>query len=169
MTKLLTTANSLLEAELIVTRLRAHNINADIPDRHTVGINPLLTPVMGGVRITVFEEDWPAAFQILNAPEPDSSDVVASELRDYEPSTETCPACGSHDVAQNRPSHTLIDSIMSLGLGALFVVRRKRLRCAACKHVWRTGATSRTAKIAEFMFDCLGFAVLLFCIYALFF
>jgi hypothetical protein len=167
--KLLSTANSLLEAELLVTRLRAHNIEAEIPDRHTAGINPLLTPVMGGVRITVHEEDWPKAFQILNAPEDSSSHLVADELRDYEPTAESCPICKSTDVTPNRPSHSLLDSILSYGLGAMFVVQRKRMRCASCKHVWRTGKASRSAKVGEFLFNCLGVAVLLFFVYAVFF
>jgi hypothetical protein len=43
----------LYQAELAATMLRAHGINAQLPDRNLANANALLLNAMGGVRVTV--------------------------------------------------------------------------------------------------------------------
>lgn len=167
MHKLLFTANSLIEADLLAARLRAHGIEAQVPDRHTAGNQPFLTPVLGGVRVTVAEADFQEALRVLNEPEPSDSQIVAEELVNFEPNSEPCPLCESTNVVANSPSHTLADSVLSLGLGALFVVRRRRLRCKQCNNVWRSKQASQAAKIAEVVLFIVGMGLAGFAIYTL--
>lgn len=66
--KQLYVASTLVEADLIVARLAAAGIAAQIPDRHTAAMAPHLITVLGGVRIMVADEDLAAAQKIISRP-----------------------------------------------------------------------------------------------------
>lgn len=53
------------EAHFIRSVLEGAGIEAFIPDEHTVGVHPGLTPAIGGVRVLVRPEDAEAAREVL--------------------------------------------------------------------------------------------------------
>lgn len=120
-----------MEAEVLAARLRAFGINAELPDRYTASNNPFLTPALGGIRVMVADEDLEEALRILNEP------IVINGGTDED--DEKCPKCGSTSIEPNRPSHSFLDAFVSIVVGALFVVRRPRMKCQKCGNVFRSG------------------------------
>jgi hypothetical protein len=64
--KVIRRCNFLHEAELLRSVLTAADIEARIPDEHTVGVNPGYINMMGGVRLLVRSEDFDRASTILD-------------------------------------------------------------------------------------------------------
>ena len=59
--------NWLHEAEFVKSVLAAEGIEADIPDEHTMGVQPLYGAAIGGVRVRVRPEDFARATEALAA------------------------------------------------------------------------------------------------------
>jgi len=59
--------NWLHEAEFVKSVLAAEGIEADIPDEHTMGVQPLYGAAIGGVRVRVCQEDFARATEALAA------------------------------------------------------------------------------------------------------
>jgi hypothetical protein len=59
--------NWLHEAEFVKSVLAAEGIEADIPDEHTMGVQPLYGAAIGGVRVRVRQEDFARATEALAA------------------------------------------------------------------------------------------------------
>ena len=59
--------NWLHEAEFVKSVLAAEGIDADIPDEHTMGVQPLYGAAIGGVRVRVRPEDFARATEALAA------------------------------------------------------------------------------------------------------
>ena len=63
--ELLTTSNALLDAELIVARLRGSNVPAWLKDQHIVSAHSMIAPVVGGVKVLVRKRDLESARELL--------------------------------------------------------------------------------------------------------
>ena len=59
--------NWLHEAEFVKSVLAAEGIEADIPDEHTMGVQPLYGAAIGGVRVRVRSEYFARATEALAA------------------------------------------------------------------------------------------------------
>ena len=59
--------NWLHEAEFVKSVLAAEGIEAEIPDEHTMGVQPLYGAAIGGVRVRVRPEDFARATEALAA------------------------------------------------------------------------------------------------------
>ena len=59
--------NWLHEAEFVKSVLAAEGIEAEIPDEHTMGVQPLYGAAVGGVRVRVRSEDFSRASEALAA------------------------------------------------------------------------------------------------------
>lgn len=59
-------ANSLVEAEMMVSLLKAHGVEAHFPDRYMLSGQPHLAHVMGGIRIMVPTEQLDQANTVIN-------------------------------------------------------------------------------------------------------
>ena len=55
------------EAHFLTSVLDSAGIDSLIPDEHTLGIQPLYGPALGGVRILVRAEDLERARELLNS------------------------------------------------------------------------------------------------------
>jgi hypothetical protein len=56
-----------VEAHMLQSRLQAEGVPAVVADAQIVGVNPLLTMAVGGVRVLVPESDFERAREIVNA------------------------------------------------------------------------------------------------------
>jgi len=65
--------SSLVEAGFIKSVLEAEGIDVQIPDEHTVGINPGYTNMLGGVRVLVHSDQLDRANEVLRTAEPEPS------------------------------------------------------------------------------------------------
>ena len=53
------------EASFLRSVLEAAGIDCMIPDEHTLGVQPLYAPLLGGVRVLVRQEDLERAREVL--------------------------------------------------------------------------------------------------------
>jgi len=84
-------------AHIIRTRLEANGIPCFISDENTMGNNPILTNVAGGVKLKIFEKDLERCREIL-ASEGDLHEKDHHEIDDENNTYVVCPYCGSTNV-----------------------------------------------------------------------
>ncbi|WP_221268982.1 putative signal transducing protein [Mucilaginibacter sp. X5P1] len=84
--------NDPMLAEIIKGRLEANGIDCYIADNNTIGMNPLYTQALGGVKLKIFEHDFKTCQLILAQNE----DLALDEVVDNEETP--CPYCQSTNV-----------------------------------------------------------------------
>lgn len=116
-------------AHLVRAQLDAQGIESWLVDENTAAINPLYTPVIGGVKLAVREEDAAAALRFMQGQE-------TSEQERYQQNLYQCPMCGSKNVGENamRFAWLLLLTLMTFGLYLPLFYRRHK--CGNCGSVW---------------------------------
>ncbi len=107
---------NLERAHLALSRLQSAGIEAELRDEATVTLYWLLSPAIGGVKVTVPEADVEAARQILRMPALEAGFVV-------------CPHCGTGDVTVRTLSPT---GAVLLATGLPLPLAPQRADCNAC-------------------------------------
>ena len=113
------------EAEVMRSALDSAGIFAVVFDRNYSQNAWYMSTAIGGVRVMVTAEDLADARAVLAMPPPasDPSDDV-----------ETCPLCGTTDVAR---LYSWLSVAPSALCGAVWLVGRWRRHCRRCGHNWR--------------------------------
>lgn len=123
-------------AEIIRGRLEANGIDCFIADNNMIGVNPLYTQALGGIKLRVFERDVDRCNELLALDE-------SLQITD-EPITETttsCPYCHSTNVrygaATIRKTNWMGIAIMVMAFIALItftypIYARKAWHCFNC-------------------------------------
>lgn len=143
--KLVTIAsfNMPYQAHLAKTRLEAADIPVFIRDEHTISINQLYSPALGGVKVQVPEDRLKEARDILDSvPDIELQDEEAlsapipAEPGPKHPRSIECPHCGSEGFAEELryPVERFLNGLL-LGLPYLWIGRP--LVCRACRHRFR--------------------------------
>lgn len=143
------TFRDLPQGELARSRLAAQGLVAHLADEFVVGINWLFSQAVGGVSILVAAADAREAVAALTE---DRTEDLLAELGLDEHGIETCPSCGSVELAdQSRwiklaawlalfftPGPYLHPVLFWLwvGMGA-WVLIRPRWRCRQCGSMFR--------------------------------
>lgn len=96
-TRLLVTVYSPLDADLLVSRLVDEGIDAKLENRQTLGVIPIWTVALGGIRVVVPEHQYDAARVLL-----EKLNAGEDALPDDE--SEKCPKCGNPKVLERRVS-----------------------------------------------------------------
>jgi hypothetical protein len=124
-------ADGVAEAELVRMRLEAGGVTALVRDSNTVRMSPILSNVMGGLRIDVPASQEKLAREILGqGPSARHPSGVAEQTAD------SCPSCGSRDLvhgSRNR-ARRLWGAVLALfatGAGIPRGLNQER-RCRAC-------------------------------------
>ena len=117
-----------LDAHLLRMRLEAAGIPVFLRDQHVIRMIPLITTVIGGVRVEVPADQADAARELLaGAAQPDSRRLG-------------CPHCGSTDLrpGSRRLACRLLAALMSVFSGAGLVPASPglRLKCGRCGEQW---------------------------------
>lgn len=123
----LTTVSSLVEADMLRSRLESSGITTLLPDEGVISVNPLYTGTVGGVRVQVGEKDLSSARGILDL----KNASVAKGVFE-------CPKCSSDLVDieyANLPRFLALLSVLCLGLPLLWF--KKQCRCRICGATWR--------------------------------
>ena len=111
-------------ASILAGRLEARGIDAFITEEHIVGMDPLWTPMVGGVKVKVREIDAERAGEL--AYEGRESGRVQQDKE-----SPSCPRCGSTLIYRERFSTRLaFISILLIGFPLLF--RSKKWKCSKC-------------------------------------
>jgi hypothetical protein len=113
---------SLPEADAAASALRARGIDAELADSGTIGIDWMLSNVLGGIKLRVPADEAPEASRLLDA------GMEADEAAE-----DACERCGSTDVQlrdTRKPWRAL-----ALLVGLIIVPRGHMLvHCRACGH-----------------------------------
>ena len=82
-------------------KLEAEGIQAFVADEHLVGVHPLTSDAIGGVKLRVPAEDAERARSIVSEDRSgDLRGVVSRRPRRASPRSRRCPACGSRSVSR---------------------------------------------------------------------
>jgi len=119
----LTRASNAIEASLMKSKLESEGVFCFVADGNTIGINPLYTNVLGGLRVQVRLIDVDRACEILQL---DEEGVKAL----------TCPQCDSKNIDFSRLPG-LLNLLTYLGLGVFFLKLRRLWTCNDCHHNWK--------------------------------
>ena len=99
------------DAELLKATLENEGIPCALFDTEIVGLNPLYSNAVGGIKLKVNESDQARAIQVLEM----------LDQNQYERAGITCPNCGSNKV-EPRKNFKGVKGILSLLVAIYFVV-----------------------------------------------
>ncbi len=132
----LTTIASFREAyaaHIARAKLEAEGIPAFVADEHLVGVHPLYSDAIGGVKLRVAEEDAERARSIVTEDRSgDLRGVVEQRPRRAARASTRCPACGARSVTR------AVDARAPRVARASFpvVVWTSEFRCDDCGLAW---------------------------------
>lgn len=118
-----------IDARLAKLYLEGENIHSELVDEHTVAIQPLYSPAIGGVKLLVDSSDYEHAMTILDG-------YFEKRMRYREHVESQCPACQSQEINRNTLSRSVIILLCILTANPLWLLLYKDRRCKVCKHVW---------------------------------
>jgi hypothetical protein len=144
------TFRDLPQGELARSRLAAEGLAAQLADEFIVGINWLFSQAVGGVSVLVAATEAREAIAVMAE---DRTEDLLEELGLGEHDIETCPSCGSLDVAYRSRRvalaawYALLPSpVLLLGSGFFqivvvglvsWILLRPRWRCRKCGSTFR--------------------------------
>jgi hypothetical protein len=120
----------LVSAEVAQSLLEAEGIMSTIPEENIAGLDWRWGTALQGIRLQVDEEDAEAARALL---------AGEGEI-EQEGDVDTCPRCGSIDIAQSQwkrqfKAVTLFVPVLIL-VWPFVMWMEPKMRCAACGHRW---------------------------------
>ena len=124
-TTILKRFDSPIEANIVKGMLESNDVFCFLQDEHSIGINPLYSNALGGIKLMVRIEDQERAQEILEANAAESKVI--------------CPACGSpdvHFVTDKKDKTNWLSIIASLLLTILPLYLKKKYECNTCKNVF---------------------------------
>jgi hypothetical protein len=122
-------AEGIAEAELVRMRLEAGGVSAVVRDANVIRMDPILSNIMGGIRIEVPATQEELARELLGLSPIDHYSGASTAPR-------TCPFCGGADLvyASRNRAKRLATAILALLFVAAGVPRglNRELRCKGC-------------------------------------
>lgn len=117
------TFDNYIEANIILGKLQNEGVEAFLRDEYTVTIDPILTNAIGGIKLTVMEQDVEEARRLLAA--------FAAEKR----ALLECPYCQSQNVeyiSNPAKSGNWLSAILSFFISSYPVSIKKSYHCFNC-------------------------------------
>ena len=117
------TFDNYIEANIILGKLHNEGIEAFLRDEYTVTIDPILTNAIGGIKLTVMEQDAEEARGLLAA--------FAAEKK----ALQECPYCHSQNVeyiSNPAKSGNWFGAILSFFIASYAVSIKKSYHCFNC-------------------------------------
>lgn len=125
----LKTFDNPLEAHSLRNRLLAEDINAYIYDEHLIGLNPLFSNAIGGIKVKIAQEDFDQASRVLQA-------IDSLEYVEDREGILKCPNCDSTDINTDYRDFKHISGVLSLLFSIAFVVYpiyfKRKCKCNNC-------------------------------------
>lgn len=127
-----------VNANIELGMLQEHGITCHLKDEHSVTIDPLLSPAIGGIKLMVADKDVEDALRIMEMAE-------ASYISEF-----TCPACAKKELVLKKVLHNkplpwwkkLANLIAEGGV----VTTKKFIYCNHCGHDYKTLAEINNLK-----------------------
>jgi DNA-directed RNA polymerase subunit RPC12/RpoP len=117
------TYDNYVNANLELGVLKQAGINCHLQDEHTITIDPLLSPAIGGIKLMTQKEDALTAIKLLN------------ENDQHYLETLPCPACNHKTIQKvtiRKTFTTLGGKLLSILLNGQTVEERKIYKCYHC-------------------------------------
>ncbi len=114
-----------MDAHLLMSRLESEDIECWLQDENTVTINPILTNVVGGIKLMVKKEDSQRAFEIFRESENNRKQAVE------------CPNCKGHNtelVSTPRKASNWISAIFGFIFANYAMPADQVNHCFDCGH-----------------------------------
>lgn len=112
-----------IEANIVLTMLQAAHVVCYLKDEHTVTIDPLLSPAIGGMKLMVHHTHAERAWSLMDEAE-------AQYLKSF-----ACPVCHAHAlqaVSVHRQYSSRFSALVSMLLNGQAVEEKKIYKCQSC-------------------------------------
>ena len=119
----LRTFDNYIEANIVLSMLVASGINAHLKDEHTVTIDPLLSPALGGMKLMVHFAQVERAWELLE-------DAEHQYLQSI-----PCPVCKTHAlkaISVTKKYQCRLSAIINMLLCGESVEIIKMYQCTSC-------------------------------------
>ncbi len=119
----LRTFDNYIEANIVLMMLQSAHINCHLKDEHTVTIDPLLSPAIGGMKLMVHHAHAERAWSLMDEAE-------AQYLKNF-----ACPVCHAHAlkaVSVHKQYKCRLGALASMLLNGQAVEVKKIYQCEAC-------------------------------------
>jgi len=119
----LRTFDNYIEANIVLSMLVASGINAHLKDEHTVTIDPLLSPALGGMKLMVYFAQVERAWELLE-------DAEHQYLQSI-----PCPVCKAHAlkaISVTKKYQCRLSAIINMLLCGESVEIIKMYQCTSC-------------------------------------
>ena len=119
----LRTFDNYIEANIVLSMLVASGINAHLKDEHTITIDPLLSPALGGMKLMVHFAQVERAWELLE-------DAEHQYLQSI-----PCPVCKAHSlkaISVTKEYRCRLSAIINMLLCGKSVEIIKMYQCTSC-------------------------------------
>jgi hypothetical protein len=129
------------EAYPLKALLESAGIPVVLINENLISINPLMSQMLGGLKLTVSEQDEAQARLLIEnyfrSPETTQPELDPKWKAQFEEVQTWCPNCEAYPVfIQKEPDIRTISQFLKAVLMAPFFIRKKKHFCAACLHEW---------------------------------
>jgi hypothetical protein len=125
----LKTFDNSIDANMLRCQLELEGIQSYLKDENTITINPIYNVALGGIKLQVFEQDYPQAKAYLNNLEHTPYTNQNNEII-------TCSSCQSTNIQAGFASYKDITGIISLFAAFAFMIfpfyNKKVYKCKEC-------------------------------------
>lgn len=120
-----------IDAHILKAKLESEEIVCFIFDEHTIGINPLYSNALGGVKLKINEEDLEKATEIVR--ELNETPYTREDGKEL-----VCPKCGSIHIESGYKSMRSFGAVISAIVSFLLLIfplyRKTVYKCKDCGH-----------------------------------
>ncbi|HET9055562.1 MAG TPA: DUF2007 domain-containing protein [Chitinophagaceae bacterium] len=112
-----------IEANLVLGMLQDQGINCHLQDEHTITIDPLLSPALGGMKLMVYKTQAPRAVELLKEAEKEYVKTI------------NCPFCKTQSlevVVKTKKPGSLWNALKSMLLTGQTETVTKKFVCKNC-------------------------------------
>jgi DNA-directed RNA polymerase subunit RPC12/RpoP len=121
-----------VDAYLLKTKLESEGIQCYLENEHMSSLYPVSNPVVGGIRLKIYEEDLDRAFSIYESQEQGKNPYEGAPIK--------CPQCGSIRIINAEVYPNALAAIFHL-VKNLFTMNKSlhKRRCKKCNHEFLVG------------------------------
>ncbi len=127
MTNVVAIFTKIHEAYLARGRLQSEGIDSVIFDEYLVGIQPLYSVAIGGIKLAVKESDIQEANVILGL-------HIQEQQSIFEANMQMCPNCHSSNIRSGFGFHSITAFVLMILFGMMGLLLYKKRKCYNCGH-----------------------------------
>jgi len=131
--KTIKTFDNPIDAHLLKTKLESEGIFCYLADENIIGVNPLLSNAVGGIKLNVPDESVEDALRII-------LETEDTPISNTENQTISCPKCGSTHIFNNinnqKGLFAKLATVLSFLTSSLPIYANKSYLCKDCNTIF---------------------------------